>query len=214
MLAVVVGAVVVGCGGSGQAPPGPERATDDRERAADRERADERPERYRLAMPDRVVEKRYERDHDASPPDETLAEVLAGQVQDAQAAFGVYRPAGSGDYGGGMITVTGVHGVVLSPVTARDELLDVLDRRDLVRQVVVAPRTITPPGSEEPLLCRVVERGYEGDDHTSLNASCTWAEASTVATVVTSVQTPPGTGELDAFAAVAGAMRDDVRVGY
>ncbi|MFD5556816.1 hypothetical protein ACFWIA_23610 [Streptomyces sp. NPDC127068] len=213
MLAVVVATVSVGCGGSGQPPLGPEHVTD-RERAADRERADERPERYRLVMPDRVVQKRYEREYDVSSPDETLAELMEGQVDGAEPVFGVYKPAGRGEFSGGTITVTGVYGVVLSPVTARDELLDVLDRRDLVQRVVAAPRTITPPGSAEPLLCRVVERGYEGDEYTSLRASCTWAEASTVVTVATAAETPPSRSELDAFAAVAGAMRDDVRVGY
>ncbi|MFF2022919.1 hypothetical protein ACFVW2_14110 [Streptomyces sp. NPDC058171] len=213
MLAVLVATVSVGCGGSGQAPLGPEHVTD-RERAADRERANERPERYRLVMPDRVVHERYEREYDVSAPDETLAELMEGQVDGAEPVFGVYKLAGRGKFSDGSITVTGVYGVVLSPVTARDELLDVLDRRDLVQRVLVAPRTITPPGSEEPLLCRVVERGYEEDEYTSMSASCAWAEASTVVTVATLVKSPPSEDELDAFAAVAGAMRDDVRVGY
>ncbi|WP_331728560.1 hypothetical protein [Streptomyces sp. NBC_00158] len=80
-----------------------------------------------------------------------------------------------------MPTVTGVQGSVLSPVPARTHMLDGLDRRwEFPQKTVVGPRAITPSGGE-PLSCRVTER-----------------------------DTPPASVDLDAFAATAAAVRDEV----
>ncbi|MCF3136671.1 hypothetical protein [Streptomyces olivochromogenes] len=172
-----------------------------------------KPEHYRLTMPDTVAKGRYKRDHEAADPDGTLAEVMAGQVQDPTAAFGAYDPTVANKQNGLVLTVTGVYGTVLSPVTARDELVKVLDRRDEGPIVVAGPRMITPSGSKEPLQCRVAERKLSASDDTSMEASCTWADDSTVVKVAKAMGVvSPADVDLDAFASVVGAIRDEVRV--
>ncbi|MGW4386526.1 hypothetical protein [Streptomyces sp. NPDC004685] len=172
-----------------------------------------KPERYVLTMPDTVAQGRYKRDHDAADPDRTLAELMAGQVQDPTAAFGAYDPTVVNKQNGLVLTVTGVYGTVLSPVTARDELVKVLDRRDDGPNVVGGPRMITPSGSTEPLQCRVAERELPASDDTAMEASCTWADASTVVKVAKAMgAVGPTDVDLDAFASVVGAIRDGIRV--
>ncbi|MGG7569455.1 hypothetical protein [Streptomyces sirii] len=71
---------------------------------------------------------------------------MAGQIEHPKAAFGAYKPRNQGSQAL-VLTVTGVYGTVLRPVTARDEFLRILDRRDNEPRALAAPRLITPPGS-------------------------------------------------------------------
>ncbi|MET7620550.1 hypothetical protein [Streptomyces sp. NPDC005408] len=163
-------------------------------------------------MPDSLAHGHYQRDHDAAAPDETLAELMAGQVEHPKAAFGAYDPV-TKDSQATVLSVTGVYGTVLSPVTARDELLRFLDRRDNGPRPLAGPRTITPPGSQEPLQCRVTTRRMPAVDFDTVAAECTWADASSVATVseVLRSNVKPEDVDLDAFATEVNAIRKDVR---
>lgn len=196
--------LLVGCSTTDEHPATP----------AKRDKA-ERPELYRLAMKDAVAHGSYVRSKDAADPDATLAEAMAGQVQDPTPVFGAYHP--KGDEYGSILAVTGVYGTVLSPVTARNELQQVLDRRDNDPEVLVGPRTIHVPGSDEPLECRIAKKTVDalGDPLTLVDKECMWADASTVATVTQSIGrgSTAGTVDLRAFARRVSAIRDDVREG-
>ncbi|ULR51828.1 hypothetical protein [Streptomyces deccanensis] len=163
-------------------------------------------------MPDSLADGRYRRERDAADPDETLAELMSGHVEQPTAAFGAYDPVSDRSQAL-VLSVTGVYGTVLSPVTARDELLRVLDRRDNGPVPLVGPRTITPPGSQEPLQCRVTTRRMPDVDFDTVEAACTWADASTVATVseVLRPTVKPEDVNLDAFASEVDTIRNDVR---
>ncbi|WP_216591362.1 hypothetical protein [Streptomyces brasiliscabiei] len=166
----------------------------------------------RLVMPDSLADGRYRRDRDAADPDKTLAELMSGQVEQPTAAFGAYDPASDRSQAL-TLSVTGVYGTVLSPVTARDEFLRILDRRDNGPVPLVGPRAITPPGAQEPLQCRVTTRRMPDVDFDTVEAACTWADASTVA-MVSEVLRPtvkPEDVNLDAFASEVDAIRNDVR---
>lgn len=167
---------------------------------------------HRLIMPDSLAHGHYQRDHDAADPDETLAELMAGQVEHPNAAFGAYDPA-TKDSQALSLSVTGVYGTVLSPVTARHELIRILDRRDNGPQPLAGPRTITPPGSQEPLQCRVTTRRTPDVDFDTMEVACFWADASTVAMVreILRSNVKPEDVDLDAFATEVNAIRKDVR---
>ncbi|MGW7073053.1 hypothetical protein ACWGII_41205 [Streptomyces sp. NPDC054855] len=201
---VAASVLLVGCSATDEHPANPAKGD-----------TAERPDLYRLAMKDAVAHGSYVRSKDAADADETLAEAMAGQVQGPTPVFGAYHP--KGDEYGGILTVTGVYGTVLSPVTARNELQQVLDRRDNDPQVLVGPRTIHVPGSDEPLECRVAKKTVDalGDPLTMVGKECMWADASTVATVSQSIGRGSAAGKVDlkAFARRVSAIRDDVRVG-
>ncbi|MFG2753772.1 hypothetical protein [Streptomyces xanthophaeus] len=115
-----------------------------------------------------------------------------------------------------MLAVTGVYGKVLSPVTARDEFLQILDRRtsvpDMRSTVIIGPRTIVPKGALEPVSCRIVR---EVDQFgTTWQPDCSWADGSAVVHVSQTVDfaKPPAEFDLDAFAAKAATIRNEVRV--
>ncbi|MFD9223484.1 hypothetical protein ACFWDI_26575 [Streptomyces sp. NPDC060064] len=163
-------------------------------------------------MPDTLANGRYRRAPDAAGPDETLAELMTGQVENPTAAFGAYHPGGKGSQAL-VLSVTGVYGTVLSPVTARDELLRILDHRDNGPRPLAGPRTITPPGSQEPLQCRVTTRRMPDVDFDTLEASCSWADAATVVTVSEALRSTVSYEDvdLDALAGEVDAIRNDVR---
>ncbi|MFF8828174.1 hypothetical protein [Streptomyces sp. NPDC015131] len=161
----------------------------------------------RLTTPDTLAGGRYTRETDAAGPDPTLAEVMAAQVEDARPAFGAYRREGDV-----LLTVTGVHGTVPAPARARARLDEVLDERDGAR-TLIAPRTIVPPGTDQPVVCRVVERHHQSLEVDLVAPSCTWADAWTVAEVSRTLppDTAPTDVDLDAFAAETAAVRREVR---
>lgn len=201
-VAAVVAAAVTGCAdnrdsGTTQTAPKPQQTA---------------PTYHRLVMPDSLAHGRYQRDHDAADPDETLAELMVGQVEHPIAAFGAYDPV-TKDSQALVLSVTGVYGTVLSPVTARDELIRILDHRDNGPQPLVGPRTITPPGSQEPLQCRVTTRRMPDVDFDTMEAACFWADASTVAVVHEALRSnvKPEDVDLDDFATEVNAIREDVR---
>jgi len=164
-------------------------------------------------MPESLAHGRYRRDHDAADPDETLAELMAGQVEHPTAAFGAYDPVNESSQAL-VLTVTGVYGTVLSPVTARDELIRILDRRDNDPRPLAGPRTITPPGSQEPLQCRVTTQRRPDVDFDMVAAACAWADASSVVMVSEAVRSNrPEDVDLDAFASEVNAIRNDVSGG-
>ncbi|MEW2086824.1 hypothetical protein [Streptomyces sp. NPDC005283] len=169
--------------------------------------------RYREVLPEAVAHGQYRREHEAADPDQTLAELMAGQVENPTAVFGTYDPVRKSAKGLSL-SVTGVYGTVLSPVTARGELLRVLDRRDNGPRTLVGPRTVTPPRAREPLNCRVTTRTLLDVDFSTLEASCTWADESAVLKVneVMRSGVEAQDVDLDAFAAEVNAIRDDVRV--
>ncbi|MCX5427935.1 hypothetical protein OHU11_09640 [Streptomyces sp. NBC_00257] len=164
-------------------------------------------------MPEALTDGHYKREQDASDPDEGVAELMKGQVQAPTSVFGAYLPANTDKPGSHILTVTGVYGTVLSPVTARDELLQILDSRWEEHSTVVGPRLITPTQSAEPLQCRVSEKTATGSDSAYLETSCAWADASSVVEVVQSMglDVRPEEADLDAFASTVAAIRGEVR---
>ncbi|MFJ8078169.1 hypothetical protein ACIQ7Q_30620 [Streptomyces sp. NPDC096176] len=199
----LLGAVALGCGA----------ADDSGVPAGEAAPQADGPMRYRETPPDDLARGQYKRSHDAADPDVTLAELMAGQVEDPTAVFGAYDPVreNANDIS---LSVTGVTGTVLSPVTARDELLRILDRRDNDPQALVGPRSITPNGSREPLTCRVTTRTSPDVDFSTLEASCTWADESAVLKVNKVMRSGVDAGDvdLDALAAESSTIRDDLRV--
>lgn len=170
---------------------------------------------YRLNMPNAVLEGTFtEADH--SEPDQNIASALSGQIENGVSAFAAYQPADrKSETSGPVLAVTGVYGTVLSPVTARDELLKILDRRtsvpDMRSTVIVGPRTIIPKGSSEPVSCRIVQ---EIDKYgTTWEPDCSWADGSAVVHVSQTVDfsKPPAGFDLDAFAAKTAIIRKEVR---
>ncbi|MEV7616137.1 hypothetical protein [Streptomyces sp. NPDC089799] len=115
---------------------------------------------YRLKMPKVVLEGTFE-ESDHALPDRNIPLILSGQIENGVPAFATYRPADrKPETSGPVLAVTGVYGTVLSPVTARDELLKYLDGRNSVptqSTVIIGPRTITPKGFSEPVSCRIVQ---------------------------------------------------------
>ncbi|MEV5508569.1 hypothetical protein [Streptomyces orinoci] len=162
-------------------------------------------------MPESLAHGHYRRDHDAADPEQALADLMAGQVEHPTPVFGAYEVVSQQQ--AGLLTVTGVYGTVLSPVTARDEFLQILDRRDNEPRTVSGPRTITPPGSQEPLQCRVIYVTHPDVGDHGWDAECTWADAATVATVreVLLSKVRPDDVDLDALAREVNAIRNDVR---
>ncbi|MEU8550981.1 hypothetical protein AB0C81_29060 [Streptomyces roseoverticillatus] len=104
---------------------------------------------------------------------------------------------------------------MLSPVTARDELLEILDSRTMIQDersvVITGPRTIIPQGSSEPVSCRIVRKTSEFG--TSWQPDCSWADGSAVVKVAQTVdlKKPPAEFDLEAFAAKTAIIRKEVR---
>ncbi|MFC9293739.1 hypothetical protein ACFTWH_06750 [Streptomyces sp. NPDC057011] len=165
-------------------------------------------------MPKAVLKGTFtESDH--SKPDQNIASTLSGQIENGVSAFAAYQPADrKSDTSGPVLAVTGVYGTVLSPVTARDEFLKILDRRHSVptqSTVIIGPRTILPQGSSEPVSCRIVR---ETDQFgTNWGPDCSWADGSAVVEVTLSVDfsKPPAEFDLEAFAAKTATIRNEVR---
>ncbi|MFJ4776769.1 hypothetical protein [Streptomyces sp. NPDC088762] len=152
---------------------------------------------------------------DHAEPDQGIASMLSGQIENGVSAFAAYQPADrKSDTSGPVLAVTGVYGTVLSPVTARAELLKFLDRRHSVptqSTVIIGPRTITPQGSSEPVSCRIVR---ETDQFgTTWGPDCSWADGSAVVDVTQTVDfnKPAAEFDLDAFAAKTAIIRREVR---
>lgn len=84
---------------------------------------------YRLETPKTVLKSTFtESDHSA--PDQDTPLMLSDQIEHGVSAFASYQPADrTSETSGPVLAVTGVYGTVLSPVTARDEFLKILDRR-------------------------------------------------------------------------------------
>lgn len=107
--------------------------------------------------------------------------------------------------------MTGLYGTLRSPATALEQFQSLLDGRDNLQGFIVGPRTITPPGSREPLRCRIVlARTWNVD---SRRAECSWADASAVVVVSEPLRerVKPESVDLDALAAEVAAVREDVR---
>jgi hypothetical protein len=172
------------------------------------------PTRYRLLMPETVAGGSY-KTTEHGDPDEGLARSMAGQMETPVSAFSAYDgPDWPGKKYGPVLSITGVYGTVLSPVTARDAFLRLLDERwDPPQSVIVGPRTVTPPGSTEPLLCRVTQRPHK-DGFTSFEPDCTWADASAVVSVgqTTDLKTAPSDVDINAFASLVASIRNEVRI--
>ncbi|WP_367133949.1 MULTISPECIES: hypothetical protein [Streptomyces] len=170
---------------------------------------------YRLKMPKAVLNGTFtESDH--SEADQNIASMLSGQIENGISAFAAYQPADrQSDTSGPVLSVTGVYGTVLSPVTARDEFLKILDSRTIIpdqRSVVITgPRTIIPQGSSEPVSCRIVRKTSEFG--TSWQPDCSWADGSAVVEVTQTVDLakPPAEFDLEAFAAKTAIIRKEVR---
>ncbi|MEU0008245.1 hypothetical protein ABZ079_29305 [Streptomyces sp. NPDC006314] len=165
-------------------------------------------------MPKSVLEGTFtESDH--SEPDQNIASMLSGQIENGISAFAAYQPADRKSETAGPVTaVTGVYGTVLSPVTARERFLKILDSRipDRRSAVIVGPRTITPQGSTEPVSCRIL-RHVDEYGTASWTPDCSWADGSAVADVTQTVDLskPPAQFDLEAFAAKTATIRNEVR---
>ncbi|MEU3777412.1 hypothetical protein AB0F11_30290 [Streptomyces sp. NPDC032472] len=170
---------------------------------------------YRLKMPKAVLRGTFtESDH--SEADQNIASRLSGQIENGHSAFAAYQPADrQSDTSGPVLSVTGVYGTVLSPVTARDQFLKILDSRTFVPDersvVIIGPRTIIPQGSSEPVSCRIVRKTSEFG--TSWRPDCSWADGSAVVEVTQTVDLakPPAEFDLAAFAAKTAIVRKEVR---
>ncbi|MGW7261160.1 hypothetical protein [Streptomyces sp. NPDC054834] len=170
---------------------------------------------YQLKMPKAVLEGAFtESDH--AKPDPNIASMLSGQIENGVSAFAAYQPADrKSETSGPVVAVTGVYGTVLSPVTARDEFLKILDSRtiatDVRSTVIIGPRTITPRGSSEPVSCRVVQKVDEFG--TTWQPDCSWADGSAVVDVNQTVDPdkPPAQFDLAALAARTATIRNEVR---
>ncbi|UXY32381.1 hypothetical protein [Streptomyces sp. HUAS TT20] len=102
---------------------------------------------------------------------------------------------------------------MFSPVTARDEFLNILDRRipDRRSTVIIGPRTIIPQGSSEPVSCRIVRSVDEYG--TTWSPDCSWADGSAVVEVTQTVDLnkPPAEFDLEAFAAKTATIHNEIR---
>ncbi|WP_333738813.1 hypothetical protein [Streptomyces sp. IBSBF 2806] len=171
---------------------------------------------YRLEMPKALLKGAFtESDHSA--PDQGIPMMLSGQIEHGVSAFAAYQPADrTTETSGPVLSVTGVYGTVLNPVTARDEFLKILDSRtsdpDTRSTVIIGPRTITPQGSSGPVSCRIVQK--VDDFGTTWQPDCSWADGSAVAHVSQTVdfKKPPAEFDLEAFAAKTAIIRNEVRV--
>ncbi|MFF9771888.1 hypothetical protein ACF1GT_35860 [Streptomyces sp. NPDC014636] len=111
--------------------------------------------------------------------------------------------------------MTGVYGTVLSPVTARNEFLKIIDSRtlstDLHSAVIIGPRTITPQGASEPVSCRIVRKVDEYG--TTWLPDCSWVDGSAVVDVnqTPDLDKPPAEFDLGALAAKTATIRNEVR---
>ncbi|MBT2470522.1 hypothetical protein J7E97_22275 [Streptomyces sp. ISL-66] len=205
-VATMVAAALAGCGGSGESgsPPmnGPGQASVP-------------SERYRLQLPGAVLNGTFT-GSDHSEPDQNIASMLSGQIDNGISAFAAYQPTDrKSQTSGPVLAVTGVYGTVLSPVTARDEFLKILDRRHTFptqSTVIIGPRTIIPKGSSEPVSCRIVQETDEFG--TTWGPDCSWADGSAVVDVTQSVdftKQRPAEFDLEAFAAKTATIRNEVR---
>lgn len=171
---------------------------------------------YRLEMPQAVLKGTF-KESDHSAPDQNIPRMLSGQIEHGVSAFAAYQPTDrTSETSGPVLAVTGVYGTVLSPVTARNEFLKILDRRTSVpgrrSTVIIGPRTIIPGGSSEPVSCRIVQ---EVDQFgTTWEPDCSWADGSAVVHVSQTVdfKKPPADFDLEAFAAKTAIIRNEVRV--
>ncbi|MGW1170585.1 hypothetical protein [Streptomyces sp. NPDC002550] len=166
-------------------------------------------------MPKAVLKGTYtESDH--AKPDPNIASMLSGQIENGISAFATYQPADrKSETSGPVIAVIGVYGTVLSPVTARNEFLKLVDSRTLATDVhsavIIGPRTITPQDSTEPVSCRIVRK--VDDFGTTWLPDCSWADGSAVVDVNQTVglDKSPAQFDLDALAAKTATIRDEVR---
>ncbi|MGW3208701.1 hypothetical protein [Streptomyces sp. NPDC001135] len=206
VVAALATVTLAGCGGSGKSggpsTNGPVHAD-----------APSRP--YQLKMPKAVLKGTFtESDH--ARPDPNIASMLSGQIENGISAFAAYQPADrKSETSGPVLAVIGVYGTVLSPVTARDEFLKIIDSRtiatDVRSTVIIGPRTIIPRGSSEAVSCRIVRKVDEFG--TTWLPDCSWADGSAVVDVNQTVDLdkPPAEFDLAALAAKTATIRDEVR---
>ncbi|MEU0221511.1 hypothetical protein ABZ281_43690 [Streptomyces sp. NPDC006265] len=100
-------------------------------------------------MPKSVLNGTFtESDH--AEPDQKIASPLYGQIENGTSAFAAYQSADrESETSRPVLAVTGVYGTVLSPITARDEFLKILDRRipDRSSTVIIEDRQAAHPSA-------------------------------------------------------------------
>ncbi|MET8755926.1 hypothetical protein ABZW32_38415 [Streptomyces sp. NPDC004667] len=110
------------------------------------------PGPYRVVLSPTLLKGKYKAIGHGGP-DQALARGLSHWIDNPVPVFAAYEGPSSTDKNkaADIVTVTGVQGSVLSPVQARTQMLDMLDRRwEFPQTTVVGPRAITASGGEPP----------------------------------------------------------------
>ncbi|MEV4685766.1 hypothetical protein [Streptomyces kurssanovii] len=167
---------------------------------------------YRLTAPRTLLDGKYEladdqsaqrqKELESSPVDET-------DIRDPQATVAQYTSTSEG----GVLVLSGMHGRIKNPDTARGKMLDGAATADGATLAVPA-KDVTPAGSEVTITCQVVTMTQDGGGTSSLPI-CAWADDNTnasvtVVTAATSTKSPQDI-DLDAAAEATAKVREEIR---
>jgi hypothetical protein len=167
---------------------------------------------YRLTAPRTLLDGKYEladdqsaqrqKELESSPVDET-------DIRDPQATVAQYTSASEG----GVLVLSGMHGRIRNPDTAREKMLDGAATADGATLAVPA-KDVTPAGSDVTVTCQVVTMAQDGGGTASLPI-CAWADENTsasvtVVTAATSTKSPQDI-DLEAAAEMTTQVREQVR---
>ncbi|MGX1504342.1 UNVERIFIED_CONTAM: hypothetical protein RKD43_002967 [Streptomyces graminofaciens] len=114
---------------------------------------------------------------------------------------------------GGVLVLSGMHGRIRNPDTAREKMLDGAATADGATLAVPA-KDVTPAGSDVTVTCQVVTMAQDGGGTASLPI-CAWADENTsasvtVVTAATSTKSPQDI-DLEAAAEMTTQVREQVR---
>lgn len=167
---------------------------------------------YELTAPESLLDGAYEladdqsahrqRQLESSDPDES-------NIRDPQATVAQYTSTSEG----GVLVLSGMHGRIKDPDTAREEILDGAATAEGATLSVPA-KDFTPAGSDVTITCQVVTVTQDGGGTSALPV-CAWADGNTNASVAvvtaTGAAESPEEIDLSAAARTTAQVREETR---
>ncbi|MEU0371483.1 hypothetical protein ABZ070_14695 [Streptomyces sp. NPDC006283] len=167
---------------------------------------------YRLTAPETLLDGTYELADDQSAERQKQLEsstVDESNIRDPKATVAQYTSASEG----GVLVISGMHGRIKDPDTARESILRGAAGAD-GSALAVPAKDFTPAGSEVTITCQVVTMDQTGGGTAPLPI-CAWADDNTNAsvTLVTdgTAKKSPEAIDLESAAATAAKVREEIR---
>lgn len=168
---------------------------------------------YRLTLPQKVLDEKYELVGDLSGTEgQTIEEEADGarDARDIKAVVGRYSPGG--DQARGTLVISGMYGRFKNTDLTRDSMMEGAAGGDGA-EVAVKPRDFKPAGSGITVTCEVLVQTQVGTEVTI--SLCGWVDGNTGASIAEitagAITRKPAEVDLGAAAKTALKIRDEIR---